>query len=204
MSLEVYLAYLIACALVAVVPGPTVALIVANSMTYGARAGLLNVAGTQLALALMIGILVVGLASIMATMGWWFDWLRLVGAGYLVWLGWRLLRSSGAQDQPGRVPTPRGGFFLQGFLVMLSNPKVLLFFGAFIPQFVDPRGDQVWQVALLGVTAMAVAMISDGGYAVLTGRAGTLLARRHVRLLSRASGLCLIGGGLWLALARSR
>jgi homoserine/homoserine lactone efflux protein len=59
-------------------------------------------------------------------------------------------------------------------------------------------------VALLGVTAMAVAMISDGAYAVLTGRAGTLIARRHVRLLSKASGLCLIGGGLWLAFTRSR
>jgi homoserine/homoserine lactone efflux protein len=204
MSLEVYLAYVIACALVAVVPGPTVALIVANSMTYGARAGLLNVAGTQLALAFMIGVLVVGLASIMATMGWWFDWLRLAGAAYLVWLGWRLLRASSGQGEPSRVPAPRGGFFLQGFLVMLSNPKVLLFFGAFIPQFVDPRADHVAQVALLGVTAMAVAMVSDGAYAVLTGRAGTLLARSHVRLLSRASGLCLIGGGLWLALARSR
>ena len=204
MSLELYMAYVIACALVAVVPGPTVALVVANSMTYGTRAGLLNVAGTQLALALMIGVLVVGLASIIETMGWWFDWLRFAGAAYLVWLGWRLLRASGGQSEPRRVAAPRGGFFLQGFLVMLSNPKVLLFFGAFIPQFVDPRADHVAQVALLGVTAMAVAMVSDGGYAILTGRAGRLIARRHVRLLSGASGLCLIGGGLWLALTRAR
>jgi threonine/homoserine/homoserine lactone efflux protein len=204
MSPEVYLAYVVACALAAVVPGPTVTLIVANSLTHGTRAGLLNVAGTQLALALMIGVLVVGLASIIETMGWWFDWLRLAGATYLVWLGWRLLRSSGDLAAPGPVPAPRGGFFLQGFLVMLSNPKVLLFFGAFIPQFVDPRGDHVSQVALLGVTAMVVAMLSDGGYAVLTGRAGTLLARRHVRRLSRAGGICLIGGGVWLALTRAR
>jgi homoserine/homoserine lactone efflux protein len=204
MSLEVYLAYVITCAVMVVVPGPTVALVVANSLTHGTRAGLLNVAGTQLALALMLGVLVVGLASIIATMGWWFDWLRLAGAVYLVWLGWRLLRTSGELGAPGRTPAPRGGYFLQGFLVMLSNPKVLLFFGAFIPQFVDARGDQVAQVALLGISAMAIAMVSDGAYAVLTGRAGALLARRHVRLLSRASGLCLIGGGLWLALARSR
>jgi homoserine/homoserine lactone efflux protein len=204
MTLEVYLAYLIACVLVAIVPGPTVTLIVANSLTHGTRAGLLNVAGTQLALALMIGILVVGLASVIEMMGWWFDWARLAGAVYLVWLGCKLLRSSGALDRPGQVPAPRGGFFLQGFLVMLSNPKVLLFFGAFIPQFVDPRGDQVWQVALLGATAMAVAMISDGAYAVLTGRAGTLLARGHVQRVSRANGICLIGGGVWLALARAK
>jgi homoserine/homoserine lactone efflux protein len=204
MTLELYAGYLVACFLIAIVPGPTVTLIVANSLTHGTRSGLLNVAGTQLALALMIGILVVGLASIIETLGWWFDWVRLVGAAYLVWLGWRLLRSSGSLDRPGRVPAPRGGFFLQGFLVMLSNPKVLLFFGAFIPQFVDPRGDHVSQVTLLGASAMAVAMLSDGAYAVLTGRAGALLARRHVRRLSRASGICLIGGGLWLALARAR
>jgi homoserine/homoserine lactone efflux protein len=204
MALEFYLAYLIACTLVAIVPGPTVTLIVANSLTHGTRAGLLNVAGTQLALALMIGVLIVGLASTIATMGWWFDWLRLAGAVYLVWLGWRLLRAPGTLDQPERAPAPRRGFLLQGFLVMLSNPKVLLFFGAFIPQFVDPRGDHVSQVALLGVTAMAVAMVSDGAYAALTGRAGALLARRHVRRVSRASGICLIGGGVWLALTRTR
>src|SRR5918996_1172625 len=174
MSPELYLTYLLACALAAIVPGPTVTLIVANSLTHGTRAGLLNVAGTQLALALMIGILVVGLASIIETMGWWFDWLRLAGAAYLVWLGWKLLRSSGALDRPGQVPAPRGGFFLQGFLVMLSNPKVLLFFGAFIPQFVDPRGDHVAQIALLGATAMAVAAISDGAYAGLARRPRTL------------------------------
>ena len=137
-------------------------------------------------------------------MGWWFDWLRLAGAAYLIWLGWRLLRATGSLEQPGRAAAPRGGFFLQGFLVMLSNPKVLLFFGAFIPQFVDPQRDPAWQVALLGVTAMAIATVSDGGYAILTGRAGTLLAHRHVRRLSQASGLCLIAGGLWLALTRAR
>jgi threonine/homoserine/homoserine lactone efflux protein len=99
---------------------------------------------------------------------------------------------------------PRGGFFLQGFLVMMANPKALLFFGAFIPQFIDPRGNYVAQIVLLGVTAMVVALVSDGAYAVLTGRAGTLLSQQRVRLVSRLSGACLVGGGLWLALTRAR
>jgi len=204
MSLELYLAYLVACILIAIIPGPTVALVVANSLTHGMRAGLLNIAGTQLALAVMMGILVVGLASIVETMGVWFDWVRLLGAAYLVWLGWKLLRSSGAIEASGITPRPRGGFFLQGFLVMLSNPKVLIFFGAFIPQFVDPDGDHVGQIALLGVTAMAVALVSDSVYAILTGRARTLFSRRRVRLMSQISGATLIGGGVWLALTRSR
>lgn len=204
MSLELYLAYLVACILIAIIPGPTVALVVANSLTHGMRAGLLNIAGTQLALAVMMGILVVGLASIVETMGVWFDWVRLLGAAYLVWLGWKLLRSSGAIEASGITPRPRGGFFLQGFLVMLSNPKVLIFFGAFIPQFVDPDGDHVGQIALLGVTAMAVALVSDSVYAILTGRARTLFSRRRVRLMSQISGATLIGGGVWLAFTRSR
>lgn len=203
MSPELYVAYIAACIVLAVIPGPMVALVVANSLSHGTRAGLLNVAGAQLGLALMLGSLVVGLASIIATMGWWFDWLRLAGAAYLIWLGWKLLRVSGAVA-PARPTLPRGGFFLQGFLVMLSNPKVLLFFGAFIPQFVDPRGDTGSQVVLLGATAMVIAMLSDGAYALLVGRAGHLLSRGRVRLMSRVSGGCLIGGGVWLALTRAR
>jgi homoserine/homoserine lactone efflux protein len=204
MSLEAYLAYLVACALFTIIPGPTVTLIVANSFTHGSRAGLLNVAGTQLGLGLMMGLLVIGLSTVIATMGWWFDWLRLLGAVYLVWIGLKLLRASGGLDEARRAPRPRGGFLLQGMLVALSNPKMLLFFGAFIPQFVDPHGAYVGQVVLLSLTAMAVAALSDSAYALLTGRAGTLLSRRRIRLVSRASGLCLIGGGIWLAAARSR
>jgi len=171
MSAELYLAYVVACFVITIIPGPTVTLIVANSLAHGARAGLLNVAGTQLGLGLMMMVLVVGLSSVIATMGYWFDWLRLFGAAYLVLMG---------------------------------NPKALLWFGAFIPQFVDPNGDYVWQVVLLGLTAMATAAISDGGYAILAGRAGRLLSQRRVLLVSRVSGLCLIGGGAWLALARAR
>lgn len=204
MSLELYLAYVLATVVITIVPGPAVTMVVANSLTHGTRAGLLNVAGAQLALALLIGVILVGLASIIETMGWWFDWVRLAGAAYLVWIGIKLLRSSGDLAEGNRAPAPRGGFFLQGFLVMLSNPKALLFFGAFIPQFVDPHGNYVGQVVLLGATAMVVAVCSDGAYAVLSGRARHLLSRRRVRLASRVGGACLIGGGVWLAFARAK
>ena len=202
MSLDLYLAYVLACLVIAIVPGPTVTVIIANSLAYGTRAGLLNVAGTQLGLALMMATLVVGLSTVIATIGWWFDWLRLAGAAYLVWLGWKLLRSPEAMLEQQKAPPPQGGFLLQGFLVLMANPKALVFFGAFIPQFVDPQGNYVGQIVLLGATAMAVALVSDGAYALLTGRAGTLLSRKRVRLVSRLSGAFLVGGGLWLALTR--
>ena len=148
MSLELYVAYLLACVVFTLVPGPTVTLIIANSLTHGTRAGLLNVAGTQVGLAVYVGVLVIGLASVIETMGMWFEAVRFLGAAYLIWIGIKLFRSQGRLDELGRTQAPRGGFFLQGLLVMLSNPKVLIFFGAFIPQFVDPKGDYVSQVIL--------------------------------------------------------
>ena len=204
MALELYFAYILTCAVITLIPGPTVTVIIANSLAHGTRAGLLNVAGTQLGLGLMMAILVVGLSSVIAAMGWLFDWLRWAGALYLVWLGWKLLRTPDVLQDVQKSAPPPGGFFLQGFLVLMANPKALLWFGAFIPQFVDPKGNYVAQIVLLGVTAMAVALISDGAYAVLTGRAGSFLSKKRVRLVSRLSGSFLIGGGIWLALTRGR
>jgi threonine/homoserine/homoserine lactone efflux protein len=156
-------------------------------------------------LAIVIGIVAIGLTTLMATLGYWFDWVRFAGAAYLVWLGIKLIRTPvegiGSDAPP---PPPRGGFFLQGLLVLLSNPKVLVFFGAFIPQFMDMSRDHVSQVTLLGVTFMVIAGITDGLYALLAGRARSFFSARRTRLLSRVSGGFLIGGGIWLALTRAR
>jgi threonine/homoserine/homoserine lactone efflux protein len=94
-------------------------------------------------------------------------------------------------------------YFWQGFLVIWSNPKALFFFGAFIPQFVDQTQPAVPQVALLGLTFMFVGVILDGGYAVAAGKAASLLGAEHIRWLERASGTCMIGGGVWLLCNRS-
>ena len=204
MSFNLYLSYLTACVVLVIVPGPTVTVIVANSLRYGARAGLLNVAGTQLGLAVMIGIVILGLASLLEAIGWWFEVLRLAGAAYLIWLGIRLLRADGALDAPGNAPEPRGGFFLQGFVVLMSNPKIIVLFGALFPQFIDPKGDYLGQVLLLGITAMVTAAVFDSIYAITAGRAGAALSRVRVSPLSRISGGFLIGGGIWLALTRTR
>ena len=204
MSLSVYSTFLLACIVVVIVPGPTVTLIVANSLRHGRRAGMLNVAGTQLGLVLTVGIVLLGLASLIAAMGAWFIWLRLVGAAYLIWLGCRLLMASGEIAAGAAPRTPRAGFFVQGLAVALSNPKTLLFFGAFFPQFMDPNRDFTLQVLIMGATAMAVAAISDSAYALLASRAGAALSRRRGRLMTRASGGMLIGGGVWLALSRTK
>jgi threonine/homoserine/homoserine lactone efflux protein len=205
MSLNLYLAFVAACIALALLPGPVVTLIIANGLRHGTRAALINVAGAQTGLAIVIGIVAVGLTSLMATMGYWFDWVRFAGAAYLVWLGIKLIRApvEGVKsDAP--PPPPRGGFFLQGFLVLLSNPKVLVFFGAFIPQFMDMNKDHFPQVALLGITFMVTAAMTDAISARRAGRARKFVSQRRPRLVSRVSGGFMIGGGIWLALTRAR
>jgi threonine/homoserine/homoserine lactone efflux protein len=205
MSLQLYLAFVAACIALALLPGPVVTLLIANGLRHGTRAALTNIAGVQAGLAIVIGIVAVGLTSLMATMGYWFDWVRLAGAAYLVWLGikliWSPVEGVNADAPP---PPPRGGFFLQGFVVLLANPKVLVFFGAFIPQFMDMSRDHVSQVALLGVTFMVIAGLTDAIYALLAGRARRFFSARRTRLVSRVSGGFMIGGGIWLALTRAR
>jgi threonine/homoserine/homoserine lactone efflux protein len=205
MSLQLYLAFVATCIALALLPGPIVTLLIANGLRHGTRAALINIAGVQAGLAIVIGIVAIGLTTLMATLGYWFDWVRLAGAAYLVWLGIRLIRSPvegvGSDAPP---PPPRGGFFLQGVLVSLSNPKVLVFFGAFIPQFVDMSRDHASQVALLGITFMVIAAVTDALYALLAGRARTFFSARRTRLVSRVSGGFMIGGGIWLALTRAR
>ena len=205
MSLQAYLAFVAACIALALLPGPVVTLLIANGLRHGTRAALINCAGAQTGLAIVIGIVAVGLTSLMATMGYWFDWVRFAGAAYLIWLGIKLIRSpvEGVNtDEP--PPPPRGGFFLQGFLVLLSNPKVLVFFGAFIPQFMDMEKPHLPQVALLGITFMVIAASTDAVYALLAGRARLFFSKQRTRLLSRVSGGFMIGGGIWLALTRAR
>jgi threonine/homoserine/homoserine lactone efflux protein len=205
MSLQVYLAFVAACIALALLPGPIVTLLIANGLRHGTRAALTNIAGVQVGIAIVMAIVAIGLTSLMATMGYWFDWVRFAGAAYLVWLGIKLIRAPVEGVNPEDSPAPpRGGFFLQGFLVTLSNPKLLVFFGAFIPQFVDMSKDHVSQVALLGITFMITGAITDSIYALLAGRARLFFSKRRTRLLSRISGGFMIGGGIWLALTRAR
>jgi threonine/homoserine/homoserine lactone efflux protein len=204
MSHHLYAAYVLACLLATLIPGPTVTLIVANGLRHGTRHALLNVIGGQIGLGLMLLTVLVDLASLIREIGWMFDWLRLAGAAYLIWIGWKLLRAPVDDAPASNMARPRGGFVLQGLLVMLANPKGLLFFGAFLPQFVDPHGDFRHQALLLGLTAMAMGAMTDSIYAVLAGRAQSLLSRRRRQLINRTGGACLIGGGLWLAFMRAR
>ena len=203
-DLNAWIAFAIASFLIVIVPGPTVTVIIANSLRAGTRAGLLNVAGTQIGVMSMIAILAVGLNTVVALVGEVFVVLKVAGALYLIWLGIKLWRADGSlgDADPALKARSAAGYFWQGFVVIWSNPKALFLFGAFIPQFVSKSGDPALQTVLLGATFVVVATICDSIYALAAGRTGGWLNRRNIRLVERVSGTCLIGGGLWMLAAR--
>jgi len=117
------------------------------------------------------------------------------------WLGIKLLRSDG-QIRSAEARKPRIGYFWQGVLVIVTNPKILVLFGAFIPQFIDPAGSAFWQTLALGGIFMIVATVFDTLYVLLASKAGRALTQARVRWVEKVSGSLLIAGGIWMALLR--
>lgn len=201
-SLTTFLTFLTACVAITIVPGPNVTVIVANSLRSGTRAGLVTVAGTQFGVVVLILILAAGLSAIIESFGALFNVIRIAGACYLVYLGIRMWRSTGILDTGGETMDARKSYFWQGFLVLLANPKALLFFGAFIPQFINPNGDTLIQTIVFGGIFLVTATIFDSLYAILAGQSSNWLTRNHVRKAEISAGTFLIGGGVWLALMK--
>jgi threonine/homoserine/homoserine lactone efflux protein len=202
-DLTTIIPYLGACFLLAIVPGPTVTVIIANALARGTGAGLAIVAGTQAGFLVMTLVVALGMQALVAFMGWAFDWIKLIGAAYLVWLGWKMWRSNGELGAASVEKTKsRLAIAVEGFLVILSNPKALIFLGAFLPQFVDVTQPTFPQVMILGLFFMLVAGSTDAIYAIVAGRARGLLSAARVRVVSRVSGLLLMAGGVWLALQK--
>ena len=201
---DLFLAFVLAVTVLMLMPGPNVALIVANSVAYGIRYGLLTVAGTSSAMIVQLGIVVLGMTEALHAAASWFEWIRWLGVVYLVWLGIKEWRAPPV-DLTRTKPEPKSAkaIYGRGLLVSLTNPKTLLFYGAFFPQFVRPERDIGLQVAVLSVTFLAFAILIDGAWAVAAGRARRLLASRG-RLRNRLSGGLLMGAGLGLAMARAR
>jgi len=202
MDLGLYLTFVLATSILILIPGPNVALIVANSMAYGTRFGLLTVAGTSTAIIVQLALTALSMTAVLGMLAHWFEWIRWIGVVYLLWLGIRQWRAPPA-DLTKVQPQPRShrAIFGRGVLVSLTNPKTLLVYGAFFPQFLTPGPDLPRQVALLAVTFFVVATVLDGAWAVLAGHARGALATRGV-LRNRVSGGLLMGAGLGLALAR--
>ena len=200
MNWHLFTAFALMTVILVLVPGPIVTLVVSTGATRGTRAGLITVAGTSSGNATLVTAIAFGLSWVLAHALYLFELLRWLGAAYLIWLGIKAWRSAGQESMTVKSD---GVHFWRGFLVAVSNPKGIAFFSAFLPQFVDPRLPAGHQLAMMCVVSVVLGALSDSCWAILSGlgRAWFMNPAR-ARLLGRASGLTLIGGGLWLSLAR--
>ena len=202
--LQLYLTFVLATTILMLIPGPNVALIVANSVAYGTRYGLLTVLGTSSAMVLQLALTAIGMTALLSWLSQMFEYLRWLGVAYLLFLGIRQWLAAPV-DLTRTKPQMKSlrSIYGRGFLISLTNPKTLLFYGAFFPQFIAADLPPGPQIALLAGSFMAIAILVDGGWALLSGRARGLLGSRG-RLRNRLTGGLLIGAGLGLALARRR
>ena len=182
-----------------VVPGPSVLYIVGQGVRDGRRAGAVATLGVHTGTLVHIAAAVVGLSALLASSASAFGVVRVVGAGYLIAMGLRmLLARPPAEDAAPPAPPGLRRVYLRGVLVNALNPKTALFFVAFLPQFVDPRrGSPAEQVAVLGATFVVLGLCSDTTWAMLAGTLGERLRRseRFRRWQPRVSGALFVGLG---------
>ena len=192
--------FLIASFLVVVVPGPTVSLIIANSLKSGMRAGILNVVGTQIGLIILILLLALGFKVISPLLEDVIKAVRIIGAVYLMTLGYLSFTSKNLSDNLEKLNKFDKKYVLQGLIVILSNPKAFLFLGAFIPQFIDINKPIGSQIIYFGVLFMIVGAIFDGMYAVVFGKFREIIINKFINILNKLGGTLLFFVGLWLLL----
>jgi threonine/homoserine/homoserine lactone efflux protein len=196
-----YALFVAAALALLLVPGPAVVYVVARSVSGGRLRGLVSVLGVELGTLLHVMFAAAGLSAIVASSAAAFSVVKWLGAAYLVWLGLRQILVRGGTEEE---ETSSGGeetyfrVFSQSVLVQVLNPKVALFFLAFLPQFVDPSRGAAWiQVVVLGATLAVLGMVTDGLYALLGGAAGAWIRNKNLGL--RRAGRY-VTGGVYIAL----
>src|SRR5918994_2136686 len=186
------------------VPGPAVFYVVARSVEGGRVTGLVSVLGVELGTLVHVAFAAAGLSAVLASSATAFSVVKWLGAAYLVYLGLQhLLARDGGEDE-GELPAGGGGrlprVFTQSVLIQVLNPKVALFFLAFLPQFVDPSRGAAWtQVVVLGATLAILGLFTDGLYALLGGTAGEWIRKQRVGAGLRRAGRY-VTGGVYIAL----
>jgi homoserine/homoserine lactone efflux protein len=200
MNWSLFAGFLAITLILILTPGPVVTLVISTAATKGVRAGLITVAGTSTGNAVLLIAIALGLNWVLSHAVYVFELLRWTGAAYLIWLGIQAWRHAG---QERSVSTGRHVQFFRGLLVALSNPKTIAFFTAFLPQFVDPTRRAAPQLAIMCAVSVLLAVLSDSCWAIAAGMGRDWFMKpARAKLLGRASGLTLMGGGIWLSLAR--
>jgi len=205
MSLELWLAFVAASVVLLIIPGPTILTVISYSMAHGRRANVPLVAAVALGDSTALLLSLLGLGALLATSAFWFTVVKWAGGLYLLYLGIRLLR---AGISPAELAAPaaagsRWKLFAHTWLVTALNPKGIVFFVAFLPQFITPGAGLTQQLWVLAVTFVLLATLNATLYAVFAGSARRLLASpRAQRRFNIAGGSLLSVAGVWALLAR--
>ena len=201
MNYHLFSAFLLITFVLVIVPGPIVTFVIATGATRGMRAALITVIGTTLGNAALLACIALGLNWVLKTSTEVFEVLRWAGAAYLIWLGIQSWRTAGRAVET--APPRHHVHISRGFLVAITNLKTIAFFTAFLPQFVDPTLPVGRQLFVMCTVTVVLAGLTDAAWAVAAGLGRAWFMKpRHNALLGRLSGVVLIGGGLWLSLAR--
>lgn len=205
MSIETWLAFAAASAVMLAIPGPTILLVITYSLSHGRRVALASVSGVALGDFTAMTASMLGVGALLAASATLFTVLKWIGAAYLIWLGIKLWRTQAADDAataaaPGTSPAR---IFAHMWLVTALNPKGIVFFVAFLPQFLDRAAPILPQMLIFGATFLTLAIVNAAAYALLASAARGAVRRPGVRCaIDRTGGTLLIGAGLMAALSR--
>lgn len=191
-------AFLVASILFIQLPGPSLLFTIGRALTVGRHAALLSVVGNALGLCAQVVLVAVGLGAVVAASATAYTLVKVAGAGYVVWLGVQAIRHRGDARAAltSGVPTRRGHPVRIGFTVGATNPKTIVFFVAFLPQFTATTGSVGFQTLLLGAVFALMAVASDSLWALAASRARDWFASRPTRL----DALSATGGTMMVAL----
>ncbi len=203
MELHVYLAFVVATTIMIALPGPSVLLTVAHSISFGWKPALSTVAGATMGIAVQLMVAAIGLTSLLNVVAEAFEWLRWAGAAYLVYLGIKQWRSAGEALEVDTSLVSKTNLFVQGLIITIPNPKSLIFIAAFLPQFIDAARPLGLQFAYIVPTFLVITFTVTSVWALVAGNVrGFLQSRRAFQSVLRSAGGLMIIAGMGLALAR--
>lgn len=205
MDTHVWLAYVATAIVFSLAPGSGTVNSISNGLSYGTRKSLAAIAGLQIGLAIHIVLVGAGIGALVAQSALAFTLIKWVGAVYLVWLGIQKWRDRSSLMAESATPNQRAGTLLRkAVLINLTNPKSIVFLVALFPQFLDPTGDQLTQLLVLGITTVTIDAFVMLGYTSLASQMGRFIrSDRIMRKINRVFGTMFMGCGALLAAAKA-
>jgi len=205
MAIESWLAFVVASTVLLIIPGPTILAVISYSVSHGPRANAPLIGAVALGDSTALFASLVGLGALLAVSAVWFTVVKVVGGLYLLYLGIKLFRAGFAPAGvvAADIPSTRLKLFANTYLVTALNPKGMVFFIAFLPQFISPGDNAVAQMWLLAVTFVVLATINATLYTVFASSARRLMASTTAqRRFNFAGGALLSIAGVWALLSK--